>query len=674
MVPEPPLVIPFLPNVDLEGPLPVAPVRIASWATTTTAGPSKRLAVAGTDNTVWILTTEIDAPQLLPDLSLSEAALRPPRSRHVSSASTSTVTGGRPRALSSTSSIMTSTSLRRVLSPTAASASLSSATVTAAAPDGHVPRASLSEHSDLMNQLREQVDRDDRPPSLGHAIAGHARAGVSGVQHKAEPRDDGSTSPKSVGSSESRGMSATLSGIMGRSSDSEASAKERRAKIDEMEVEQQMIREEAEDEREAVDMKIVEKAPPPQATPTPDALSPRRKTTQPPMRIVLPEPGRGSIIDLAVLEEVGELVILRDVGLLDVLNLSNLQLTKHVSLDHAAPPMAGKPGRVPKLAPSWLWQRVHLAAREEGALIIANGVPWPSPWPSPNGEVTRVAMLALPDHNCVANLELPGLGDVGVTSNGEASYLLHATPTSLMSYPIQFPQTPPNTRSTTPAPSHPGSANGSPRLLPNTGRKGALANVRSSSGGGPQQSGLARFLAARRTSSKKHDRDIIHSAAGVKQGVEVERDGGGHWFSLRLQDSGQGVGLGDGHVEMFDFDGKQLSVHGSIQVSQGTVKDASFSPSWKDVVVVTDGDAVLVFNHGGKSKNDEWSLRKQLSGHEACLGAGTLHVVEEEAICAVELGSMKRKVEVKTTGPVAGEHICPMGANKLFVASSESRD
>lgn len=395
---------------------------------------------------------------------------------------------------------------------------------------------------------------------------------------------------------------------MGRNSEDEAAKEQRRAKIDEMAVEQEMIREEAEDEREAEDMKIVEKAPRPQATPTPGpSEAPSLGTASPPMRIVLPEPGRGSIVDLAVLEEVGELVVLRDVGLLDVLNLSNLQLTKHISLDHAAPPGS----RTPKLAPSWLWQRVHLAAREEGALVIANGVPWPSPWPSPNGEVTRVAMLALPEHDCVANLELPGLGDVGVTSNSEASYILHATPTSLMSYAIEFPQSPPGSRSSTPVPpSHSSSTTGSPHLGPNSARRiGALANVRSTSGSSTQdtkQSGLAKFLAARRMTSKKPDTDTVQSAAGVKQGIEVQRDGGGHWFSVRLHDSGQGIGLGDGHVEAFDFDGKKLSVRGSIPVPTGIAKDVLFSTGWNDVVIGTDNDTVLVFGQDGGAKDQKW--------------------------------------------------------------------
>lgn len=34
-------------------------------------------------------------------------------------------------------------------------------------------------------------------------------------------------------------------------------------------------------------------------------------------------------------------------------------------------------------------------------------------------------MLAFPDHECVATLDLPGVGDVGIASNGECESQKH---------------------------------------------------------------------------------------------------------------------------------------------------------------------------------------------------------------------------------------------------------
>lgn len=69
--------------------------------------------------------------------------------------------------------------------------------------------------------------------------------------------------------------------------------------------------------------------------------------------------------------------------------------------------------------------------------------------------------------------------------------------------------------------------------------------------------------------------------------------------------------------------------------------------------------------------DDRWTLRKELPGHEVCMGTRHLYVVGEKSITDFELSSLKNKDEVKITKPVAGDHICPMGASKLFVASGE---
>lgn len=623
---EPPLVIPFLPDVQATGALPTSPVRVAAWTTTTKAGSSNRLALAGSDNTVWICSSNVGPPSnMVPDITLPEAASRS-ITPHAGSSSSGGTLQGRPRALSASSSVTTSTSLRRFLSPTGSTAALipssqiSMAVATPSRSDGHTHRtsASVADRSDLIQQLREQAELPtDERSGLGLGLAGIARRGISGVPVKEEPeRNGGSITPKSDSSDSSgRHITSRISGMFSSNAEEECAEREAKAKIEELEVEREMVRNAAEDAREAEEARQLQAAEPRVAAKaaTEDGRSIPRyadsKAREAPVRIVLPEPGRGTIVDLAVLEEVNELVVLRDVGLLDVITLSTLQLITHVSLDHAAPPtVTGEVNRTPRLAPSWLWRRVHLAAREEGAMLVANGEPWPSPWPSPNGEVTRVAMLAIPSHACVANLELPGVGDVGVASIGEASYLLHATPTSVMSYCLSFPNTPPPSGTSTPrAVSAPSPSTSSTLLKPDGPRRGgALANLRAprSPRQDGHQSGLAKFLAARRI-AKKPGAVERHTPAGVEQGVEVERDGGGHWRSIRLHDNGQGVGLGDEHVDVFEFDGAKLTVRGSLAISDGVSKDVVFTAGWQDVCIVTDSDKVVIYSREGPLRGNQ---------------------------------------------------------------------
>lgn len=476
--------------------------------------------------------------------------------------------------------------------------------------DGHTHRTSpsVSDRSDLIQQLREQAEAPtDERSGLGLGLAGITRRGVSGVPRDEPDAKGGDATPKTT--RPDHHLTSSITGLLSRN-EQECAEREASTKMDEKEVDREMARNEAEDAREAEETRQLLAAEPRAAAAA--ATDDGRSTPRPenakeaPVRIVLPEPGRGSIVDLAVLEEVNELVVLRDVGLLDVITLSTLQLITHVSLDHAAPPTAtGEVNRTPRLAPSWLWRRVHLAAREEGAMLVADGEPWPSPWPSPNGEVTRVAMLAIPSHACVANLELPGLGSVGVTSNGEASYLLHATTTSLLSYRLTFTSTPPTSGASTPRAVSSSSSNASPLLKPDSGRRpGALANLRAprSPRQDGQQSGLAKFLAARRMTKKAEDVVEKHTPAGVEQCVEVQRDGGGHWRSIRLHDNGQGVGLGDDHIEAFEFDGSKLSLRGSLAVQGGVAKDVTFTSGWHDVCIVTDSDEVAMYSRDGPLK------------------------------------------------------------------------
>ena len=141
-----------------------------------------------------------------------------------------------------------------------------------------------------------------------------------------------------------------------------------------MAVEAEMAKEEAEDVKEADDLAVLAsragKDSGSSSCPTPRLSD----DSKPPVRVVLPNPERGTIIDVAVMEDVGCLVVLRDVGLLDIISLQTLDPVSATSLDFVS-----VDGKLPKLTHSWLWRGVHLAVREEGTLLIAHGEPWPSP-------------------------------------------------------------------------------------------------------------------------------------------------------------------------------------------------------------------------------------------------------------------------------------------------------
>ncbi|WOO76901.1 WD repeat-containing protein 7 [Vanrija pseudolonga] len=670
---EPPLVIPFLPDASVSNGLPVDPVRVAAWVTSTASGPSKRIAIAGKDNSIWVVpsSTHHERVSSLPALSLPSPGETPRTTR--------------PRASSSASSILShSSALRRVFSPPASSPApptLLSMDATPAPPDDHAA-IPASERAELLDQLKAQAEVDERA-GLGKGLAALTRRGLPVHGKEEENGLGGVESPRSTTSTDSARKASRLSGFFTRTNaeeqDKEAQARARE-KLHETAIDREMDRGEAEAAAEAEQVKVVERASASTTLDrTPLASVSRRSvsrqnsgTNSPrlgeggPVRIVLPYPGRGKIVDLAVLEEVGELVVLRDAGLLDVISLSTLQLTTHVELDDAAPPTNSK---TPLLHTTWLWRRVHLAAREEGALLVINGEPWPSPWPSANGEVTRVTMLALPTHQPVAVLELPGVGDVGVSSTSEASYLLHATATSLMSYPIIFPGTSVSGSSTPRLSS--AASDGSPLLRPEMPRRtGALAQVRNFSGA-KKESGLAKFLAASRLPSKKKPTDKIPTA-GIDEGLEVMRDGGGHWKSVSLHDDGQGVGLAEDHVEAFDFDGKTLKVRGSISIDGGKCHDVVFTSGWHDVVVVA-GDNAKLYGREGPLKAGalKWVSRKAYAARGACISAGLLHTVDKDSAASVDLGSrLERTVEAKLSAPVAGDNLCPLDADTLFAADT----
>lgn len=155
----------------------------------------------------------------------------------------------------------------------------------------------------------------------------------------------------------------------------------------------------------------------------------------------------------------------------------------------------------------------------------------------------------------------------------------------------------------------------------------------------------------------------------------MQRDGGGHWTSVRLHDNGQGVGLADTHVEAFEFDGRRLSVNGTINVS-GTVTDVVFTSGWHDVAIVTETETALYARDGplrppsSSAPNLAWNQRKTFPAHAACINSGILHAAEFAAVVNVDLGTLERRVEANLTDPVAGDFLCPFGADTVFAADA----
>jgi hypothetical protein len=69
---------------------------------------------------------------------------------------------------------------------------------------------------------------------------------------------------------------------------------------------------------------------------------------------------------------------------------------------------------------SWSTHDAGVADVDQESLILVHGLPWPCGLPSPNGEVTHVVMLRpsrTGELELVSRLDLPGLGDIGATSN-----------------------------------------------------------------------------------------------------------------------------------------------------------------------------------------------------------------------------------------------------------------
>lgn len=188
-----------------------------------------------------------------------------------------------------------------------------------------------------------------------------------------------------------------------------------------------------------------------------------------------------------------------------------------------------------------------------------------------------------------ARLDLPGEGDVGVCCNGDStalllalsnpladpdsvSYLVHATPNSLTSYPILFPSAIPSvppSRAPTPhgTPHHRAVSSAVPSPILRTAatvpsdqglrKTRSVTSIRDAAAEPVHpkaEKGFAKFLAARRADwgGKSHMKGNMSGDAqlGIGEGVEVERDGYGAWKTIKLKENGDGVGLAEGCVDV----------------------------------------------------------------------------------------------------------------------------
>lgn len=203
-----------------------------------------------------------------------------------------------------------------------------------------------------------------------------------------------------------------------------------------------------------------------------------------------------------------------------------------------------------------------------------------------------------------------------------ANYLIHATPTSLTSYPIIYSKHKASPSSSLQLhPGHSSAAYPSRSHTPNLESSDASSSllrksVSSSRLLDPHQShphekehSFARFLARRTDWSKKKDEEhgdqpIIHPALG--EGKEVERDGYGHWTRIKLHENGEGVGWADDGIDVsssianrsnstgrltavqeFQCDGKSLWIKGTISwTKRVSAREVVFSKGWKKIVIL----------------------------------------------------------------------------------------
>ncbi|ORX37934.1 hypothetical protein BD324DRAFT_623874 [Kockovaella imperatae] len=639
-----PLTIPLIVDpLSTDHALPVQPTRLATW----TAGTCRRVALASSDNTIWVHTSS-----LLPAEDASPPAPAQPLPSIITSSpfGSATLQGSdasrnavhRSRAASSTSSGLTRSSKIRLasgFSPTLSAThlpttSLTAATATLNAHDEHGHRrTSLSERAELLEHLREQAKDQEEEDSTFTRLSALARRGLPGV-HGKEDYDfvDGSMSPRSTVSIDSQRTFTDMFSWKRAEEEEERKTREIKEKIEEVDVQREMEKETREGEREKQEARAIEAAqrrpergPKPRRSAT--TIEEESKTVQKSIhRLVLPLFERGAIVCMTVVEDVG-LVVLRDVGLLDIYSLSDLSIVTSLDLENSPGSTASSSKTRLSLSPSWYWRSCHFVKEAQSPYLFVDGIPWPCGIPSPNGDVTHVVIVPIGPHKNekVSHLDLPGVGHIAVTSDSSGHpQLLHFLSLSLMSYPIQspsmavqssqepdrqsspFPRAVPAVlttpslsilRSATPNPSTSSRRDDPPlrknksyvALRPETEDATPVRADKSETDRG--LSGLLGRRKAPKVSSAKAQDDAPLS---IGEGKEVERDGFGEWVGIKMSSDGEGLGWTDDAVDVFTCDGLKLKVQGSITISaRERVRDVLFTPAWRSVVISREQDTLL---------------------------------------------------------------------------------
>ena len=321
--------------LDATSPLPCRVEHIAVWTSHPTTSPPVRHVALAFKRSVYIHSVPSDplpSPnEIPPSPALPLPTIKTPDSRTFSPTSSSkrptvgrTSSAPRSRADSVTSSILTTSSLRRVSAfspPTSAAGP--QAVLTSAQAVGterlHYGRSTDNEKAELREHLREQRDRDrDAKEPIGLGI-GLGRRSIQ-VHSKDDIDGSGSNSPTGLSKARSTGSfesSRTVGGLRGwlKGEDSEKEKeKELQEKMAEIEVQREIEREVEDERNEARGMEAVERA---------GSSTPKRahhhddeseRAGQACVRRIVLRGRKGRIVTFKVFEEVGVLAVLREQG------------------------------------------------------------------------------------------------------------------------------------------------------------------------------------------------------------------------------------------------------------------------------------------------------------------------------------------------------------------------
>jgi hypothetical protein len=167
----------------------------------------------------------------------------------------------------------------------------------------------------------------------------------------------------------------------GSDSSLEKTRKELSDQVAEIAVEREMQKETAEDAKQEEERKIIEAA---MERSSPNVAleksTAHAKHTKPVRRIILRDPGRGSIVSMKVFEELDLLCVLRDTGrvcpsscnklltdyprLLDIFRTDTLSEVSTIHLEEPNQRNVASSSKTPlRLSPFWQWQNLHLLSQ-----------------------------------------------------------------------------------------------------------------------------------------------------------------------------------------------------------------------------------------------------------------------------------------------------------------------